>query len=273
MRNIPIISRARAYRLYTQKGSRIVDMYQNNGATILGHRALNLTKTIKNVISRGLISAMPSLFAKRLERNLLSIFKDYKSIRIYNSIQLLLQMASDYSMVTINEENIFDPGIFPTDSVYNGISYWRPFLPPDKEENILQSKLLIPILPFSICGIPQILCFKEDIKEKYPSSMISPFILAGAINSLHNLGKFDNYESNLAKDIDPEYWHLNNIYISPKFDEEIYTIVYERFLSEGVLLSPHYPGPSIIPSELSYNEKEKIQKLFFTYPGAFYANK
>lgn len=272
---LPPISRARAYRLYDYRGNRIIDMYQNNGHALLGHRSDKLTTVMKNVISRGLIFDMPSIYSKRLEKLVSGLFQDFNSIRIYSSINYALEAASAYLGESIDIDRIYDPAVQQQTEITDipSLTYWRPFLAPACEKQIFKARLLIPVLPFSIGGGPQILCFREKIEEAFmPSSVIAPFLLAGIIRSIADIKKYRKPEWNLEQYIDKSQWNINTIYISAKFNKNQYNRVFQHFLSHNVLLSPVYPGPSILPAELSLNEIKKIQHLFKKYPGDFACN-
>ncbi len=53
---IPPIRRARGYRLYDHRGRRYLDLWQNGGHSLLGHRGLHLLSLLKNLMSRGLLA-------------------------------------------------------------------------------------------------------------------------------------------------------------------------------------------------------------------------
>jgi len=57
---LPVIRRARGYRLYGQDGRRYLDLWQGGGRALLGHRPARVTTVLKNVISTGLVTDLPS---------------------------------------------------------------------------------------------------------------------------------------------------------------------------------------------------------------------
>jgi len=269
---IPIFSRARSYRLYDYKGNRIIDMYQNNGHAILGHKANKLTKMLKNVIAHGLIFDLPSIYIKRIEKLILNYFPSYKSFRIFSNMNEIISVASQYLGKNIQYSDIFDPSLSTTIESEQ-ISFWRPFLTNLKEEKVLTSKVLIPILPFSVGGSPQIICFKEKIDDKsFTSDIISSFLIAGLIRSIFDLKKQNSPQWDMDNKIYATSWHIENIYLSSKLDKENYSKIFYHFLKEGVLLSPYFPGPSIFPADLSIGEIKKIEILLKSVPEVISAN-
>jgi glutamate-1-semialdehyde aminotransferase len=65
-RLIPPINRARDYRLYTQDGRRLVDLWQYGGRAVLGHNPPGVLRELKNSAERGLFVPLPHPRDKRL---------------------------------------------------------------------------------------------------------------------------------------------------------------------------------------------------------------
>ena len=65
---LPLVRRARGYRLYTEDGRRLLDLYLDGGAALLGHRPELLGRELKNVAGRGLLGNLPSSYPARLRR-------------------------------------------------------------------------------------------------------------------------------------------------------------------------------------------------------------
>jgi hypothetical protein len=259
---LPPIKRARGYRFYDTRGRRYIDFYQNSGHALLGHRAYRLTTVMKNLISRGLIFDISSVYEKRLIHALWSLIPKYGTVGIVSSLDEACCYISRFRGVKVEKEDIVDPVI---SGRTGAVSYWRPFM----HRYNKKADVFIPILPFSIAGSPVILCFKGKKKALYTHEIpISPLILAGMLRSFHDLKKYRIPEW-LTEDMFKECnsWKQEGIYITACFGEEKYTDVFNQFLEEGVILNPLYPGPSIFPSELSAGELKKVNKLFITIPG------
>ena len=169
---IPPVKRARDFRLYDYRGNRYLDLYQNNGHAVLGHRPEGITKILKNTVSRGLIYDLPSVYTLRLKKTLGFFFTNYKSFALFNSHEEAKAEIEESLHLKIGK--ISDP---VTDKI-SSISYYRPFLPSNLEKELfLAADILIPILPFSAAGAPYIVCFK-DVKNKPQERPLSPFSLA-----------------------------------------------------------------------------------------------
>jgi hypothetical protein len=82
---MPRIRRARGYRLYGLDGRRYLDLYQDGGRAILGHRGGRAVTAMKNALSEGLHSCLPSVHEARLLKALGRAFPAYRSFRLFAS--------------------------------------------------------------------------------------------------------------------------------------------------------------------------------------------
>ena len=65
---LPMVGRARDFHLYTVDGRRLLDLYLDGGAALLGHRPERLGRELSSVMARGLIGNLPSVHGARLMR-------------------------------------------------------------------------------------------------------------------------------------------------------------------------------------------------------------
>ena len=262
---IPLFKRARGYRLYDYKGNTYLDFYQNEGHALLGHRGLRITTVMKDVISKGIITDLPSIHAGRLEKLLMCFFSGISSVRIVSSMERVFELASLYLGRRVERGELYDPALNPQAGTDSEIAYRRPMIPGP----VCQAEVLVPVLPFSMGDSPLAVCFRKALPFGFPESdLISPVILAGAMRSLYGLKKYktpDWFREDILKGCPG--WIQRGIYIVPDFSPEIYKEIFKGFLKGGVLLSPSYPGPSIFPAELSEGEFKKMIKLFKLNPG------
>ena len=68
LRLVPAVLRARNFRLYTAGGRRLVDLWLNGGAAVLGHTPPALLRELKNTASRGLYAPFPIFWRPVLSR-------------------------------------------------------------------------------------------------------------------------------------------------------------------------------------------------------------
>jgi hypothetical protein len=107
------------------------------------------------------------------------------------------------------------------------------------------------------------------LPDSFPEGdILSPVLLAGTLRAMHDLKRYQYpawYTDTLLTR--PGYWQQQGLYVWPVFQPFLYNEVFKKFLQEGILLSPEYGIPSIIPAEASPGELHKLQELFNLAPG------
>ena len=96
------VSRARGSFLYTEKGVRLTDMFQENGRAILGWGGGSAFTFFKNVLSRGHTGSFKTVHKDRLKKAVSCLFND--------SFEILI--LKDKSLAAEVSENIFSQKAF-----------------------------------------------------------------------------------------------------------------------------------------------------------------
>ena len=96
------VSRARGSFLYTEKGVRLTDMFQENGRAILGWGGGSAFTFFKNVLSRGQTGSFKTVHKDRLKKAVSCLFND--------SFEILI--LKDKSLAAEVSENIFSQKAF-----------------------------------------------------------------------------------------------------------------------------------------------------------------
>jgi hypothetical protein len=261
---IPPLRRARGYRLYDYQGRRYLDLWQGGGRALLGHRSFRLTHLLKDVISRGLLADLPSLYGGRLERALAGLLPGFSQVRVTSCLPAALGLASRFLGREVREEEIRDPALEEGGSGAE-VAWWRPLL----EQGGPAPRVLLPVLPFAASGAPVAVCFGAPLPADFPpSEPVSPVLLAGAARSLYDLKRYRRpewYRDDLLREA--AGWSQRGIYLRARCAEERYGELFVGFLEQGVLLNPRWPGPSILPAEASAGEVAKMIQLFRGNPG------
>jgi len=274
LRLVPTVLRARDFRLYIQgkvKGDgkqRLVDLWQNGGAAILGHTSPSQLRELKNTASRGLYAPFPHFLEGRYLKALARIFPD-RHFRLYAS----------------------PPPELETLTANGNAELWRPFL--DFKEPLSVCKdappVLIPVLP-GIQGwrvsengnggksaLPLGLCVlavKQDFTPALPpSDFIPPVLLAVAARGIYDIIAAANDRAGkvfprIAKVLRSgnTIWMRRGLYLMPKqnYDMKNWSAVFRRFLDAGFLLPPVPFQPLVLPGELSPGEEAKLASLLST---------
>jgi hypothetical protein len=264
---IPPIRRARGYRLYDHRGRRYLDLWQNGGHSLLGHRGLHLLSLLKNLMSRGLLADLPALQGRYLEKALSARLAGYPAVRLTRTGQEALALASCFLGRDLEPEEVFDPALDPPQQRVQ-VALWRPLLdyPPPGPG---RPRVLLPVLPFAAAGAPAAVCFDAEPPPDFPASEpLSPVLLAGAARCLYDLARYrlpEWYREDLLASAPG--WAQRGVYLGAKCGPERYPAVFRAFLEAGVLLNPRYPGPSLLPAEASPGELAKMIRLFRENPG------
>lgn len=264
---IPPVRRARAYRLYDHRGRRYLDLWQNGGHSLLGHRGLHLMSLLKNLLSRGLLADLPGAQGRQLERALAACLPGHACVRLARGGQEALALASLFLGRTVPEEEVFDPALDPPQQGVQ-VARWRPLLDfPSQGSG--GPRVLLPVLPFAAAGAPAAACFDAEPPADFPASQaLSPVLLAGAARCLYDLARYRLPEWHRPDLLaGAPGWEQRGIYVRARCAPARYPAVFRAFLEAGVLLNPRYPGPSLLPAEASPGELAKMIRLFRENPG------
>lgn len=254
---VPAYRRARGYRIYSEKGQRFLDFYQDGGHALLGHRHPAIILEMKNLLSRGQIAPYPSRFLPLTVNAVATLIPVAAEVRIYRNEERALAAAGSHLKRPLLRSDIGDPALPGRCSA--ALALWRPFL----EAETVDSPLLLPVLPFSTPPSPAVLVFLEKpAKDVPPSEDCSPLSLAALKKSIFELIKYiEAFDRSRWPLFDsPSIWSRKGPYLTLNIEEQKFAPLFTKMLENGILLSPRYPGPSIIPGEFSPGEPARLQQ-------------
>ncbi|MDR1216238.1 MAG: hypothetical protein LBK25_06125 [Treponema sp.] len=263
--DIPNIRRARGYRLYTENGERLVDLWQAGGGAVLGHTPHNLVRELKNTAERGLFAPYPASAERRFVKALSALFRDGEGFYVFSDRSRLHAALEDAGILKKNDPIPDSAFLSPPETTAASITLWRPFCvcPP--------SPLLVPVLPWSLA--PAVLVVKESgrtmVKNPLFSDTIASVILAAATRAIYDLiaeinaadrkRSFPKITKTLA--MKGCLWKQNGVYLRTDVDDTAYERLFHLFLDAGFLLPPAPRSPAILPSELSEGEEASLVHL------------
>jgi len=277
LRQIPQVLRARDFHLYLSDNKRLIDLWLNGGAAVMGHTPPNLLREIKNTASRGLYAPYPHFTERRLIKALTKIIPG-RAFRIYAAPPPKTWNADLHELKKIKEEERIN------------IKLWRPFVNSDAPFKVEKELYLIPVipgiqtwrndLPLGLCVIA---AESEDlIKHLPPNDPLSPILLAAAARGIYDLlaspqrGKPNLPRINkiFMNKQTTDRWHRQGIYITLKNQpsQKEWESLFKKFLEAGFLLPPVPSHPMILPGEMSDGEEAKLaDALLFndSHPLAF----
>ena len=251
---MPPVLRARDFRLYAGNGRRLVDLWQNGGAAILGHTPPSFLKELKNTASRGLYTPFPHFLQGRYEKALSRLFPG-RNFRLYTAPV---------------------PGLEAL--VANGTAViWRPFVDPASPLSVGENAapVLIPVvpgiqlwrggLPFGLCPLAVDPGAGATLP---PSDFLPPVLLACAARGIYDLIAAASQRAKPAyprveRALKNSQWQRQGLYLSlrepPSLEE--WAALFRRFLDSGFLLPPVSTQPAILPGVLSPGEEAALAKL------------
>ena len=285
---LPPIRRARDFHLYDRNGARYLDLFQNGGGAILGHRQGNVSLEMKQVMARGVYAELHSDYEERVRRAVARLLPEYDQVLVYASVFEAAHAVSELSAGGAGRDavqllgRVPDPAL-PADERLDAsdppVRLWRPFVaePPGGD----RAEAVLPLLPFPMRNGPTVLCCGESLAARLPaSSPVSPVLLAGLARAADNLATLgsdavhhpETPRHKPGKKRRTKYgpswqrfrhplWRQNGPYIYPACDPIHYERVFEHFLGNRVILNPKYPGPSILPRYWSVGEHERFRRL------------
>ncbi len=267
---LPVIRRARGFRLYDAAGRRYLDLHRDGGGAILGHRGGAAGTAMKSALSQGLAASLPSVWEARLVKMISALFPLHGGVRFFASRARALEALTGFLGMRVGPGDLHDPSLDGRCPAGARAVLWRPFLP-EADASPDPGKAVLPVLPLTVCGAPAPVCFPAGAGPALPDGDHVPgFILAGAARALADLPGFARFPAaaGVEKAIDASTgWKRRGPYVRALFDPEDYPSVFDAFLREGVLLSPGHPGPSILPGECSPGETRLLARLFAGIPG------
>ena len=249
LNTVPAVLRARGFRLYTQDGRRLVDLWLNGGAAILGHTPPNLLRELKNTASRGLYAPLPHFSESRFIKALSKLFPG-RSFRLY---------AAPSPELT----ELYNSG---------AAKLWRPFTDPASPFAVENAPLLVPVLsgiqswrgelPLGLCVAA---AESENQLAQLPAGdILPPLLLAVATRGVYDIlaspQRANPVLPRIVKAFKASLWQRQGIYLNlkEKTENNAWAALFAQFLDAGFLLPPNQNQPLILPGELSDGEEAKL---------------
>jgi len=242
---LPPIRRARLWRLYAESRAtglpdRFLDMWMDDGRSILGAKGTGLGTIAKAAIDMGLTRPFPSVREPRLVKALLARYPGYAAVRLYRDEERALLAADAVS-----------PGA--------EVPVLRPFAERLKESPAIAPRLAMPRLPCPAALAPAALLFRDAADaEASDGDMVPPLQLASAHKALCELDVFSKaYGESLWHRSDRRlslFFERRGPYLYPRVAAEAYEAFFRTALGAGVLVSPDPERPSLLPGDFDDGE-------------------
>lgn len=228
-----IVTRAKNCFLYTKKGVRITDCFQENGRAILGWQGGSAFTQLKNVLNRGQVGSFITENHPRIEKAISSLLASDRKVYFFSTKMDALKCG-----IFLSPENT---------------AFYKPWSGIDWSKT--DCVVIQPPLPWT--NTIFLLAIKSQISEEkninaFPNQIELPFALNVAITrSIYNLilalqtrkeTDWFIYDSVLTK-----YFERTGPYLKPKIDETKYDDFVLHCLDLGIAINPHHNENSIVP--------------------------
>lgn len=249
------VTRARNCFLYTKKGVRLTDLYQEEGRAILGWSGDNAYTQMKNNMNKGISGSFITEGKNRIQKAVSKLFNSDRKILYFS-----------------NKTDALKCGLlFSKDSTI----FWKPWSNVQIEIENVKSIVFAPTFPWtdSIYIVAIQKEFYEDNKELedfVKNKLNIPFPLeAGITRSIYNLIEaiavrketdWFIYDTVLTK-----YWTRKGPYLYSKVPQEKYDSFVLHCLNLGIVINPSFDSPSIIPFGADKGVFTKLKNNPFNY--------
>jgi len=223
------VTRAKNCFLYTKKGVRITDLFQENGRAILGWEGGSAFTHLKNVLSRGQTGSFICEDVSRVAKAVSLLLNSERKIFYFNSKADALKAAT-----TIAPEST---------------STYKPWTAESVNWEDVSCVVMAPPVPWT--DTIYLLAVK-DSKETPAGTIKLPYAMEAAITrAIYNL--IDAIKTRAEKDwfiYDPiltKYFERKGPYLYSKVPAEKYDNFVLHCLDLGIAINPDFNNPSIIP--------------------------
>ena len=230
------VTRARNCFLYTKKGIRLTDMFQENGRAILGWDAGNAFTFLKNTLNRAQVGGFiceDKGRHYRLEKAVSELLQSERKVFVFSSKSDAVAAALAFSEST---------------------GMWRPWISEEVDWTSTDCVVIQPPLPWT--DSIYILAVRGDkaaANDKAVRNTIGvPFAVEVAITrSIYNLiAELKIREEKNWFLYDPvltKYWTRKGPYLYPKIAQEEYDVFVLHCLDCEIIINPDFNQPSIVP--------------------------
>lgn len=249
------VKRARNCFLYTAKGVRLVDLFQEGGRAILGWEGGSAFTMFKNALCRGVGGSFQTDFSYRTKKACETLFASERDIFCFYSKELALKTS-----LMISSE---------------GTSLFRPWNPNDTKWREIDSIVFAPALPwcqpiFIVAAKPELVkkAYEEGkviaCGEKLPAPLQAA-VARSTYNLIQALQEREEKHWFIYDKVITKYWERKGPYLFPKVPQSQYDAFILHCLDCGIVISPDFSIPSIVPFGADTGVFSKLQKNPFDF--------
>ena len=285
------VKRARGIYLYTEKSVRLTDCFLDGGRAILGHGGGKAKTAFKDCFERGANGFYDSGLLPAFEKAVKQLLpRNFTTIRLYTEKTAAPLEGISYSLESSREK---------ADAALEQTSYslesarekaepvlWRPWLEisgKSTEQPTGYPKIqivhnvegdfpaivkIVPPFPYAteLCVYAFSTACGEKMLQNLPKNDIVPApLLAAFTRGFYDLkialGTYTENDFKANSKVFEPFFIRNQCYLFPKIPEEKYKDFVLKCLDIGIVISPDYNVPSIMPWRANSGDLKKISKI------------
>ena len=286
------VKRARGIYLYTEKSVRLTDCFLDGGRSILGHGGGKAKTAFKDCFERGANGFYDSGLLPAFEKAVKQLLpSNFATIRLYTEKTAAPLEGISYSLESSREK----AGVALEQTSYSLESsrekaepvLWRPWLEisgKSTEQPTGYPKIqivhniegdfpaivkIVPPFPYAteLCVYAFSTACGEEMLQNLPKNDIVPApLLAAFTRGFYDLkialGTYTENDFKANSKVFEPFFIRNQCYLFPKIPEEKYKDFVLKCLDIGIVISPDYNVPSIMPWRANPGDLKKISKVF-----------
>ena len=266
------VKRARGIYLYTEKGVRLTDCYLDGGRGILGHGGGKAKTAFKDCFERGANGFYDFGLLPAFEKSVKKLLPaEYTEIRLYSEKTAAMLGGTNVSLDGASEKA--NPVLWRPWLDFAGKITEQPTGYP-KIQVVYNTNEVFPAVvkilpPFTYATDICVYAFSEksykNLAELPQNDVVPSPLLAAYTRSFYDLlNSFSlftekDFKAN-SKALEP-FFTRNQCYLFPKVSEEKYKDFVLKCLEAGIVISPDYNEPSIMPWRANPGDIKKISKI------------
>lgn len=231
------IKRARGPFLYTEKRTRLTDLYQEGGRAILGWGGSSAFTMLKNALDRGATGSFKTDFTYRLEKSVNDLFVGpHRKVYVFSSKEDAVSAG-----LKVNVENT---------------CVYHPWHQTEIDWSSVDSIIIEPPLPWTpnifLLAVKDteenLAVLKDSLKRQVRlSSPMEAAVTRSIYNLISALQTRQEKDWFIYDNIISRYWERKGPYLFPKISMDSYNDFVIHCLDLGIVISPVYENPSIVP--------------------------
>lgn len=286
------VKRARGIYLYTEKSVRLTDCFLDGGRAILGHGGGKAKTAFKDCFERGANGFYDSGLLPAFEKAVKQLLpSNFTTIRLYTEKTAAPLEGISYSLESFPKkaDAALEQTSFSLESAREKAEpvLWRPWLEisgKSTEQPTGYSKIqivhnvdgdfpaivkIVPPFPYAteLCVYAFSTACGEEMLQNLPKNDIVPApLLAAFTRGFYDLtialGTYTENDFKANSKVFEPFFIRNQCYLFPKIPEEKYKDFVLKCLDIGIVISPDYNVPSIMPWRANPGDLKKISKVF-----------